>query len=265
MTKMTREPALAFVDQLRAARLDALRDAEAFDGIIHAVERLGSYITKYKFGDFGKYGDLGKYAQDIETLVEDAAASWKPDEQFRDLQMPFNTLYDLVREARNDALHQGAFARHLTEHAIQLAIILEDSLKTCLKPVVTDFMIRNPVCAEHWQPVGFLRQQMLANSYSFLPVLCEDKKWRLVSDAAIAQFLGPEREGPERTKRLSRTLKKAIGSSDSSLKLTDAGFGDRTTSIEVALKSLRDAPVLLVKNSADAPGLLGIVTAFDLL
>ena len=230
MTKITREPALAFVDQLRAARLDALRDAEAFDGIIHVVERFGSYISKEEIGDIGRSGGLDKYAKGIKTFVEDAAATaWEPDARFRVLRTPFETLYELVRVARNDALHQGAFARHLTEHAIQLAIILEDSLKTYLNPVVTDFMIRNPVCAELWQPVGFLRQQMLANSYSFLPVLCEDEKWRLVSDAAIARFLGPARAGTERRKLLSTTLREATAAS---LTLTDVKFGDRDTSLK---------------------------------
>ena len=72
-----------------------------------------------------------------------------------------------MKDGRNDALHQGAFARHLTKHAIELAIVLEDVLSNDLDPVVTDFMLRNPVCGEPWQPIAFLRQQMLANSYSF--------------------------------------------------------------------------------------------------
>ena len=71
----------------------------------------------------------------------------------------------------NDALHQGAFARHLTIHAIDLALILEDALRSFEEPRVSDYMVRNPLFAELWQPIGFIRQQMLANSFSFLPVL----------------------------------------------------------------------------------------------
>lgn len=104
---------------------------------------------------------------------------------------------------------------------------------------------------------------MLANSYSFLPVRCKDEKWQLVSDAAIAQFLGPERAGTERRRLLSTTLRDATASS---LELKNAEFGDGTTSLEEALKRLRRAPVLLVENPVDQTGLLlGIVTAFDLL
>ena len=51
MPNITRDPAIAFANQLRSARLTALRDAEAFDEIIHVVERLGSYLYKESLGD----------------------------------------------------------------------------------------------------------------------------------------------------------------------------------------------------------------------
>lgn len=131
-------------------------------------------------------------------------------------------------------------------------------------------MIRNPACAELWQPVGFVRQQMLANSYSFLPVLCEDGRWRLVSDTAVAQFLGPERCGVERKKRLSTSLKAAISES---LRLTETASVDGETALKEAFEILKDGPVFLVENrpqvgQADPHNptrLLGIVTVFDLL
>ena len=85
-------------------------------------------------------------------------------------------------------MHQGAFARHLTVHAIELAIVLEDALTQLKNPMVSNFMVRNPVCAEMWQPVGLIRQQMLVNSYSYLPVLRENH-WYLISDADIAMYL----------------------------------------------------------------------------
>ena len=37
-------------------------------------------------------------------------------------------LYDLVRNARNDAMHEGAFARNLAVHLVQLSVMLEDAL-----------------------------------------------------------------------------------------------------------------------------------------
>jgi hypothetical protein len=256
---MTREPAIAFANQLRSARLAALGDSEAFDGIIHVVERIASYLTKERLGDQGKDGSLYKYSKELTDLAWHSGMAVEAPDRFNILLTPFGRLYDLVTAARNDALHQGAFARHLTGHAIELAIILEDALSNHFDLVVTDFMVRNPVCAELWQPVGFIRQQMLANSYSYLPVLADDENWYLVSDAAIARFLGPERKGETRRKRLASTLR------DSSINLLAATFVDDRTSLQDALNRLSDAPALLVKNPADPKGLLGMLTAFDLL
>ena len=126
--------------------------------------------------------------------------------------------------------------------------------------VVADFMVRNPVCAELWHPVGFIRQQMLANSYSYLPVF-DDEHWHVVSDAAIATFLGPERNGKARTKRLASTLRDVLGS----LMPAKFKFVDEIDSLADALNSLKEAPVLLVQNPMDRKGLLGILTAFDFL
>ena len=122
MPNITREPAIAFANQLRSARLAALGDAEAFDGIIHVVERLGSYLSKERLGDKGEYGSLNKYTSELTDLAASSGMAMETPDQFRNLLTPFGTLYDLVTVARNDALHQGAFARHLTGHAIELYV-----------------------------------------------------------------------------------------------------------------------------------------------
>jgi hypothetical protein len=262
MPDLSRESALTFSNQLRAVRLDALRDAEGFGGIVHAVERIGSYLAKEQLGDLGKPGNLGKYEQAISEFVANSGLEpTDPDKQSRAILMPFQALYHSVRIARNDAVHQGAFARHLTEHAIQLAIILEDSLKPFLDPIASDFMVRNPDCAELWHPLAFLRQQMLANSYTYLPVW-NSGRWQLVSDSALARFLGPEREGVNRRKLLAMRLADATASS---LQLENAKLADETTTIEEALKYLNDAPVLLIPSPTHSDRLVGLMTAFDLL
>jgi len=235
-----------------------LGDAEAFDGIIHVVERLGSHLSKERLGDKGEHGSLSKYAGELKHLAANSGMAVETPDRFRNLLTPFETLYELVTVARNDALHQGAFARHLTKHAIELAIVLEDALSNHMNLVVVDFMVRNPVYAEPWQPVGFIRQQMLANSYSYLPVSGDDGRWHIVSDAAIATFLGPERKGEARRKRLASTLREA------SVSLIPATFVDEKTPLAEALNLLGDTPILLVQNPG-LKGLIGILTAFDLL
>jgi len=264
MPGLTRESARTFADQFRSSRLAALADSESFDQIIHVIERLGSYLTKEEYGDLGKHGDLGKYRGKIVALVKSRDLAVESRSQFNHVLTPFETLYDLVKDGRNDALHQGAFARHLTKHAIELAIILEDVLSNDLAPVVTDFMVRNPVCGEPWQPIAFLRQQMLANSYSYLPVLRTDGQWHVVSDAAIAAFLGPDRKGTERRKRLAMTLDDATQLGERPVALMSAEFVDEKTSLDQAFDGLKKSPILLVRSPVGT-GVIGILTAFDLL
>ena len=144
---LKRPESLYFAGQLRSAREAALKDAEAFDGIVHAIERLGSYLLE-------KEGDLGKYREKLEPEARRSALAEALPCRYRSLLTPFSDLYEIVRSARNDALHQGAVARHLTRHAIDLALILEDALRTFDEKLASDFMVRNPICVELWQPIG---------------------------------------------------------------------------------------------------------------
>jgi hypothetical protein len=266
MPEIERKPAIAFANQLRSARLAALSDAEAFDGIIHVVERLGSYLYKEELGKKGEGGSLFEYTEKLKALATGSGMAVDTPNLFRNLLTPFGTLYYLVRTARNDALHQGAFARHLTKHAIELAIILEEALSEHLDPIVSDFMVRNPVYAELWQPVGFVRQQMLANSYSYLPVDCGHGAWSIVSDVQIAMFLGAKRSGGERTKRLAKTLKEAQESEEPPLRLTQVEPVDENKSLADALELLKkEDAILLVWNPNQTARLVGVLTAFDLL
>jgi hypothetical protein len=56
--------------------------------------------------------------------------------------------------------------------------------------LVSDFMVRNPIQAELWQPVSFARQLLLINSFSYLPILMEEsgrKVVHLISDYSLTQ------------------------------------------------------------------------------
>ena len=168
-------------DQLREAREHAINDAEAYSELLFAFERLGCILKK-------KIGTLSECEGVIRALAGSSDLARKIPKQWRDWHMPASRLYDLIRVARNDALHQGAFARHLTTHAIQLEIVLEDALMSKATNV-GDYMVQNPICAQLWQPISFIRQQMLANAFSYLPVLNQAGEWCLVSDLVIAKYL----------------------------------------------------------------------------
>src|ERR1035441_1611646 len=126
-------------------------------------------------------------------------------------------------------MHEGAYARHLASHAVKLALILEDALcngsdkdgsnKSLETPFpklapegalmkIGELMVPNPICAEIWHPLSFIRQTMLESSFSYLPVqTTADGKsaWKLVSDLELARYLKTARNAEERKSRLVQT------------------------------------------------------------
>ncbi len=236
-----------FRSELQNAREDALKDAEAFDGIIHVVEKLGQFLV-------GEIKNLGQYQNAIEKVAEESPLAAEVPDQFRNVHSPFNLLYSIVRDARNDAMHIGASARHLPKHTIELALILEDALRTYeMSHNVSDYMVRNPICAELWQPISFIRQQMLTNSFTYLP-LKKEGKWFLVSDFEIAKFL----QGQSRKECLATPLEKA-----KEIELLPVELCSGKKPISEVLPDFGRTPILIGKNSDE--GLEGILTAFDLL
>jgi CBS domain-containing protein len=125
--------------------------------------------------------------------------------------------------------------------------------------VVGDYMVSNPVYAELWQPISFIRQKMLANSFSFLPVKSEAGNWCLVSDLDIANYLGTD--ASKRKPRLAQTLNAA------KIRLQPTKPCAIDTPLEEALRRLdKDGkPLLVCRQEQDQQILVGIVTAFDLL
>lgn len=242
-----------FRDQLKEARANALGDAEAFTPLVFCVENLGAALTQ-------KIGTLSTYRTGIARLAACSRLAEEIPGLWREHHTPFSTLYESVRIARNDALHQGAFARHLTVHAIGLALVLEDALMENFSSV-SDYMVQNPVSANLWQPVSFIRQAMLTSSFSYLPLLLEQDQrpvWYLISDHSVACYV---RRG-DRQERLAKTLKEAIDTGGIQPEKADMCQAD--TSIDDALKLTTGRPIL-VRAKDDETRLLGILTPFDLL
>ena len=195
----------------------------------------------------------------------------------------------LVKDARNSALHEGAKARHLTEHAIRLALVLEEALRRMPDELATvaDLMVRSPVIADVWQPMSFARQAMLTNSFSFLPVLI-GATWKLLSDHFVAHYLHKAVSNNQRRELLGKCVQKGIEESPEMPLATALTILD-TSSISDLLKlspidergvhrpdGALSAPILvldserLCRMEAGQEGdprelLVGIITAFDLL
>src|ERR1700675_2576532 len=136
---MEQEVVLHFRDQLRAARSAALRDAEAFQEIVFVLERLGAFLSNDR-------RNLGTYLPRIKDQASSSPMAEEVPKELPHFHQQFEVKYEIVREARNAALHEGALARHLTVNAVELSLILEEGIMSELHQV-SDFIVRNPVCA----------------------------------------------------------------------------------------------------------------------
>jgi hypothetical protein len=251
--------ALYFRDEFRQARAVAFRDAESFEEVIFILERMGSYLNKGVGNGLGDYKDILKKEAAKSPLACDISSG------NREYHTPFAELFDLVKNARNSALHEGSFARHLTTHTIELSLIMEDALmhKSIL---VSDFMVRDPVCAHPWQPFSFIRQKMLVNSFSYLPVYadyCGEKAWWLISDYALANYLREAPSNNKRKKHLATHLSTAL--KNNTIKLDKPYMCGPDNSIDDIMQHVGSSPILVRSDASDPSDLLGILTAFDLL
>lgn len=260
--------ALYLRDRLKQARANALEDIEGYQELLFSIERLGYVLTRHRMLTDSRFvGALHNYAPYIKKVAEQSDLAEVIPKQWPVWHVPFSDLYEIVRIARNDALHQGAFARHLTTNAITLALTLEEALmsnESSIKHYVEHYMVRDPTCALASHPLSFIRQVMLANSYSYLPVyltIAGKESWYLISDFAVAQYLRPSTQG-ERNRRLATTVREAID--NKGLSLPEAVTCFRDTPIAQALEQSDGRPVLVLVPH-DSQQVLGILTPFDVV
>ena len=126
---------------------------------------------------------------------------------------------------------------------------------------VGDFMVGSPMCAYLWQPLSFIRQTMLVNSFSFLPVPPageQETNWRLVSDFRLAQYLRVN--GDVSKERLAQKLQQAVESGQ--LELHGAHTFNTDDDIQTILGKSNGLPAVVLSPEKQ---LMGIVTPFDLL
>lgn len=256
LNTLDRQQQLYFRDALRDARRTALHDAEAFEAILLTLERLGRFLND------GRGRGLGCYKEVILHHAEASPLAKEIPKQYPECHVNICNLFELVKTARNDAVHEGALARHHTAHAVNLAIVLEDAFMVESNQI-GDFMVRTPVSAYMWQPLSFIRQTLLTNSFSYMPVNTGPEhapEWRLVSDLGIAKFLRGIPKS-KRTEHLALQLGKAVNQSH--LTLLKPHICSPDTLVLEALDKSDGFPVLVV--SEETKHLLGIATAFDLL
>lgn len=246
-----------FRDRFRQARYAALADAEGFHAICYALEELGCTLRTQQ-RDLGKYQNyLAKFVAENVRDVR-SAKSWN-------CFSPFDPLYTIVRYARNDAMHTGAYARHVTEKATELCLLLEDALMatTDSTKLVRDYMVREPVAVDSWQPVARARQLMLTHSFSNLPVQIGDN-WFLITEMGMAKYI--MRNSATRGEALGRAIQEAAPS----LGLVDA-MAAMTTTLDADVQGLVDGRsdqgdgVALWLVLDEDKHLVGVISAFELM
>lgn len=241
-------------DQLRAGRYAALADAEGFLAICFALEALGLRLL-------GKKADLGKYEPKLRELSQGSVVLSALTEEHPCRFSKFDPLFDLVRKARNDAMHTGVYARHATTAAIELCIGMEEALMKTQqqsRQTVRDLMVKAPVTVDNWQPIAHVRQLMLTHSFSFLPVFHDG--WKLISEAALARYM---RSGKDWKTLLSAPINHASGHG---LVLIDAKVVKLKDEIHTLLtenSELGATWLWLVED--DNKNLCGILSPFELM
>ena len=249
-SKLARAQRVDFLTRLRAARASVLRDSESFGDASIVLEQIGQVIT----------GKIGNGLKDYEPAIIDLA---KNVEGVREESV--SRLFNVVREARNRAIHDGAYARHLTSRLTDLLLILEEAIMTNME-CVEDLMVRNPVSVELWQPVSEVRRMMLANSFTCIPVyqVTEGKgRWMLIRDSALMHWVRAEPSKKKQKERLAMSVGKAITLHGLSVKGAICCKPD--TKLDEILPRMNDQPTLVIQKIEDQDRLLGILTAFDLL
>jgi len=245
-----------FRDQLRTARASILSDSEAYEKVVLVLERMGKVL-------FPAGNGLGDFWPALEEVAHKSPLAKDLPQTWPQYHATFGSLFDLVRDGRNTAVHEGALARHLTTHALELALILEDALMNNSN-TVDEYMVRDVATAELWQPISFVRQTMLANSFSCLPVSVRNRrgqKWYIVSDKDVVAYLRSATTQKERKARLAKQLKEAVA--EKNLKLSPANCISPGTLIRELIDDREEVPVLVVNGTSME--LLGILTPFDLL
>lgn len=241
-----------FRDLLRSARDFALADAEGFQGVVHALELIGQQRT-------GRVSGLGDYEHELSALAHKSSLSNDIPLRSPGYHTRFCTLYKELRRARNDAVHQGAYARILTDHAVELAIILEDALMTDAF-LVSQFMVRDVVEAQPWHPVSFVRQQMLKHAFSYLPTRINDR-WRLIPEYSIARYLRGAGSQGIRKDRLLTHVSEAM---QAGMQLLETNPVAPQTPISEILPLISAEPILVVDPDREDV-LMGLLTASDIL
>lgn len=245
--KPTTEQCVELMEEFRSARAMLLRDAESFHEAARALERLGRIVR----------GRSGNGLKDYESSI--AAFIKHTDEPEIELSI---VLYEVVRLARNDAVHQGSFVRHLSEKLVKLLLICERAIMSQLT-LVRHIMVPSPIQAMPWHTLGHVRTQILANAFSSLVYhnkSTQPAKIQLLTDAHVMKAIYVKQPGKKIAVASDMTVEKAI--QEHILQAEDARPVRDCETLENCREMIKDQPVVVLNELEEV---VGIVTPSDLL
>ena len=183
----------------------------------------------------------------------------------------WDRLYKVVREARNDIAHTGTEAVLAEARTKALAaVLLEALLGVAVEDEMrlAEVMVADPVCAHGWQTVADVRRTLLVTDFSELPLADggEEGEWPTVTADGLAAYLGSDED--ERRERMGRTVDEAMVDACRPLQLYPAPTAAEDTPVREIWNGdgePSDLPLMVTREAAGGPILVGIVTAFDLL
>jgi CBS domain-containing protein len=241
---MSQRELVNILTHLRQCRATVLQDREAFGKAALGLEHLAQFVgAPVGIG-------LGRSRDKILALVK------KEDE---DTRRRARSLFEVVLEARNMAVHDGAWIRNRSDQLVQLLLLLEEVVLHELTSV-EQIMVSSVIAAEGWHQLAYVRRTMLSNSFSFLPILMT--RWRLLSDEAIVAITRVE-ANDVRKSRLSLTVEEAVKRHN--LHLTDAKTVRPDEFVADLVTNSPPWPLLVTEDGLPNGRLVGIVTPSDLL
>lgn len=130
--------------------------------------------------------------------------------------------------------------------------------QTTHRTSVADFMVKEPVILQPWQPIAYARQLMLTHSFTYLPVYIGE--WYLVSEIAMVQYLHSDQNRPH---LLAKSVEEAHREG---LRLTPATLVNSQDKVAELLKAAQEgvSPMLwLVSDKHN--GICGVLTPYELM
>jgi hypothetical protein len=239
----------------RQARATLLADSEAYIDSFVCLENLGRRL----------HPPASSFLRFKEHLTPVLANFLAPHASVvypttSELQERVKTLLNRLGDARNDAAHGGAYARHLGMGCIEASLIAEEALAKNMS-TVSDFMVNTVAIAELWQPLAYARQVMLKNSFTWLPIETTDG-WRLISAMEILRSYGST---SDKKSVLKATIEELIEEEKVALEIPTTTSSNEPVELARSKLAEQSGPLLVIDSVGGKNRLVGILMAFDLL